>query len=109
MKDEKNTGVNVPEEETKKTTPAVEKTDKGVPGKYLVRLIVVLAAVCVVIAALLATVNAVTKDKIAAHKEEALKTAIEEVFSGDIEIKPYETEGLENDVYLVFRDGAIAG
>ena len=55
MSDEKKTGV-TPENETENTAPVPEKKDKGVPGKYLVRLIVVLAAVCVVIAALLATV-----------------------------------------------------
>ena len=79
MSDEIKTGV-TPEEQTENTAPVPEKKEKGVPGKYLVRLIIVLAAVCVVIAALLATVNAVTKDKIAAHKAEAQEAAVREVF-----------------------------
>ena len=108
MSDEKKTGV-TPENETENTAPVPEKKDKGVPGKYLVRLIVVLAAVCVVIAALLATVNAVTKDKISAHKAEAQEAAVLEVFPGAEEIRPYEAEGLDTDVYLVFREGALAG
>ena len=74
MSDEKKTGV-TPENETENTAPVPEKKDKGVPGKYLVRLIVVLAAVCVVIAALLATVNALfggvlfTSDNVGTYDE----------------------------------------
>ena len=108
MSDEIKTGV-TPEEQTENNAPVPEKKDKGVPGKYLVRLIIVLAAVCVVIAALLATVNAVTKDKIAAHKAEAQEAAVREVFPGAEEIRLYEAEGLDTDVYLVFREGALAG
>ncbi|MBR6915328.1 MAG: RnfABCDGE type electron transport complex subunit G [Clostridia bacterium] len=108
MSDEKKTGV-TPENETENTAPVPEKKDKGVPGKYLVRLIVVLAAVCVVIAALLATVNAVTKDKIAAHKAEAQEAAVRKVFPEAEKIALYEAEGLDTDVYLIYRDGALAG
>ena len=105
VSDEIKTGV-MPEEEIKK--PAPEKG--GVPGKYLARLIIVLTVVCAVVSALLATVNAVTKDKIAAHNAEAQENAVREVFPGiDDEIVTYEAEGLENDVYLVFRGGALAG
>ena len=108
MSDEKKTGI-APEEELNETPPVPEKTDKGVPGKYLARLIIVLAAVCVVIAALLATVNAVTKEKIAAHKAEAQEAAVRNVFPEAEEIALYEAEGLDADVYLVYRGGALAG
>ncbi len=81
----------------------------GVPTGYLVRLIVTLTAVCAVISLLLSTVNAVTKDRISAHKLEAQNAAVFEVFPEGDKCEFYSPDGTDEGVYLVFRGGELAG
>lgn len=104
--DEKKDGVT---EEAGREVTSSAPDKNTVPGKYLLRLIIVLTAVCTVVAALLASVNAVTRDKIASHKLEAQKAAVFEVFPGGDDCKLYESEDVDGDVYLVFRNGALCG
>ncbi len=94
-------------EEINENSPAPDgkkpKKSGGITGGYLARLVITLALVCAVIAALLATVNAVTKNKIDEHKLESQKKAVFEVFPGAADCDPYEEE-TGHDVYVVYGD-----
>ena len=79
-----------------------KKNVSEITSSYLARLIIVLCLVCALVAGLLATVNAVTKDKISEHNMIAKKKAVLEAFPVGTDCGIYENEAIQNEVYLVY-------
>ena len=87
-----------------------EDDDDGVEAspRYLIKLVLVLTAICTGIALLLSVVNSVTKDKIAENIAKQQETAIFTIFENGNSTEEYVTADGET-VYIVYKDGEAIG
>ena len=76
--------------------------------KYLVKLVAVLTAISVLVAAILAAVNFFTKDKIADNGSKAKEKAVLSIFTSGDESRLYKKSENE-EIYLAYKDGDILG
>ncbi len=72
---------------------------------YVLRLTLTLLLICAVVAAALAGVNAITKDKIAAVKEQKTLAAMEKVLPGVTGLEQIELTGDPGIVHTVYASG----
>lgn len=79
------------------------KNEKGV--KQILRLTVTLLLICALVAAVLAGVNTITKDKIAAAQEQKTLDALAAVLPGVENLKPITLVGDTGGVNRVYRSG----
>lgn len=86
-----------------------KNSNGGVTNSYIARLIVVLCLICALVSGLLASVNAVTKDKISEHTELAKRKAVLEAFPRGTDCEAYKQDGMENEVYIVYYENDIIG
>ena len=77
--------------------------------KYLLSLVAVLTGICVLVALLLAAVNALTDDKITQNTAEAKEKAVLDIFAAGDGCELYADAGAGEEVYLVYKDGDILG
>ena len=100
--------------------PAEPAADDGADGaprlpadenspRFLVRLVVTLTVICVMIASLLAAVNALTEKRIADNTVREKTESILSIFSGGDRCELYLTEEDGSEVYLVFGGDDIIG
>lgn len=76
---------------------------------YLARLVAVLTVICVVIAVLLASVNALTRDKIKENTVRAKTDSVLSIFTAANDCELYRTEEDGSEIYIVYRDDGIVG
>lgn len=76
---------------------------------YLARLVAVLTVICVIIAVLLASVNALTRDKIAENTVRAKTDSVLAIFTVGNDCELYRTEEDGSEIYIVYRDDGIVG
>lgn len=79
--------------------------------KFYIRTGATLLIICAVTAALLAFVNALTKDRIAENELSVVRSAIDSMFDGadDIKLLEKEYESPISAVYEAYKDGEIIG
>ena len=77
--------------------------------RFLLRLVVTLTIICVLIASLLAAVNALTEERIADNTVREKTNSVLSIFSGGDRCELYRTEGDGSEVYLVFSGDDIIG
>lgn len=73
--------------------------------QYILRLALTLLAICAVVAGVLAGVNAITKDRIAAIQAEKTQKALAEVLPGVENLEKLELTGDSGIVKTVYRSG----
>ena len=94
------------DEDAAEDLPAKAKRKRG--GPQAPKLVIILTAICVVVALLLGVVNAVTSEKIADNASKAKEIAILAIFKDGNRAELYDTvDGKE--VYLVYRDEGLVG
>lgn len=74
--------------------------------RYILRLALTLLAICAVVSALLAGVNAITKDRIAAIQIQKTQDAIEKVLPGVEGLQKLELSGETGTVRTVYASGS---
>ena len=74
--------------------------------RYILRLALTLLAICAVVSALLAGVNAITKDRIAAIQAQKTQDAIEKVLPGVEGLQKLELSGETGTVRTVYVSGS---
>jgi len=74
--------------------------------RYILRLALTLLAICAVVSALLAGVNAITKDRIAAIQAQKTQDAIEKVLPGVEGLRKLELSGETGTVRTVYVSGS---
>ncbi len=72
------------------------------------RLVIILTAICVIVALLLGVVNAVTAEKIANNAAKAKEIAILAIFKDGNRAELYDTVD-DKEIYLVYRDEGLVG
>ena len=83
------------------------KTEKRSSAGYFFRICGVLILICASVALMLSAVNLATEKKIKENSESERTKAVSLIF-GEID-KPYEVEVSDHTVYLVSKDGQLAG
>ena len=79
------------------------KTESNV--RYILRLALTLLAICAVVSGLLAGVNAITKDRIAAIQAEKIQNALQQVLPGVSDLEKMELSGDTGIVKTVYVSG----
>lgn len=81
----------VPEEMEAESAPGPEKKERSAFG-FIARIALILLAICGAVTLLLATVNYITKDRIAENKAEEMNLAIREIFPDCDSSEPIDAE-----------------
>ncbi len=98
--------VEIADEDAPEDVPTKVKEPRGV--SQAPRLVMILTAICVIVALLLGVVNAVTSEKIADNAAKAKEIAILAIFKDGNRAELYDTvDGKE--IYLVYRDRGLVG
>jgi len=84
-----------------------EGAKRGAVAAYFLRIAGVLTLICSVVALMLAVIDTVTKDTIAANTEKEKVEAISRIF-GDID-GALVADGEDHEIYLVMKDGDAIG
>ncbi len=95
------------EESDADDVPVKEKKSRGT--SQAPRLVMILTAICVVVALLLGVVNTVTEAKIADNAAKAKEIAILAIFEDGNKAELYSTLDDGTEVYLVYRDADLVG
>lgn len=94
-------------EELAEDLPVKEKKSRGTANAP--RLVIILTAICVIVALLLGIVNSVTEGKIADNAAKAKEIAILAIFKDGNRAELYDTLDDGTEVYLVYRDEGLVG
>lgn len=85
------------------------KADESASPRFLMRLVAVLTVICVLTAALLAAVNALTADRIEENTLREKTKSVLSIFAGGDNCELFTTYDDGSEIYLVFGNGGITG